>query len=96
MADRPIWNHTCCAQHGIRVAFQRLALCLRSLMSDSESEDFADLFGRETKASGRPAEKLVEYTLPSSGERLGVYVVSHHVLWVCFSPPFSLYNLAPS
>lgn len=53
----------------------------------SSSEDFDDLYGAEDdiiKPPVRPADKLVEYSLPSTGETLLVHVVGYHALWVGF------------
>lgn len=66
-------------------ADDRDAAVVQSVGMASSSEDFEDLYGEERdiiKAPVRPAEKLVEYVLPSTGEKMSVHVVGHHVLWV--------------
>jgi predicted nicotinamide N-methyase len=50
----------------------------------SGEEHLGDLFAADRefyKVPERPQEKLLPYTIPSTGEVLNVHVVGHHVLW---------------
>lgn len=53
--------------------------------SEEETGYAGILFEGESQfysAPSRPADKVLEYRIPSTGEVLPVRVVGHHVLWV--------------